>query len=613
LQQQPKTEKQDDMKPRPAAMVIALAAIPVLAGPVRAASTLVFTAVPARGPQGKGLCGRVYAGSQGVLTLGGRGRESVAEAEEVARRLNALVEEGVRPDDVAVRRQRRSHVILARGRAIVTVDRALASLHHSDPSDLAQTWAQNLRAQFSAPYLAVREVLVPVGESRAVPVKGNPAGPLSVRAEGDVVSAALDRSAGVVRVTGLRVGTSEIIVSDGQNVLGVPVRSAKYAARLLTTSVARVTGNPATAEVIERAVAAAVGASLALEPGAWADVSAYAKAAPPLLPGQTTEVPVRISAAGEEYIPYRARQSITVRNEPVQDGPVDVLMVSNSPERILSHGMWFEGRLADGESSRLLFHHVNGTKGPADLVIELWNLGEQASWVHAIAGVGGPSYDEAWAGHRAALTFLANRYKRVGWVVPVPARTAVPIASYRMGAGSTLSGVVELRALGSADLRVRLYLSPHRASRMPHPTDGYLETAVLGANVYPTPKREVTAEHIVGREWTFITIGNQALSGLRQGDRLAGNYGVIYEIALDLVNPTAQTAPVGILFESAGGPARGALLVDGRTVEIAALRPQSEALVTRYVLAPGERRRIHIETMPQGGSHYPVRLVARPI
>jgi len=172
---------------------------------------------------------------------------------------------------------------------------------------------------------------------------------------------------------------------------------------------------------------------------------------------------------------------------------------------------------------------------------------------------------------------------------------------------------MELRALDPADLRVRCYLSPPRSERTPYPIKTYSPSPFPGKWLYPNPARELRAHYIVGREWAFITIGDQAAAGLLEGDRLAGNYGIIYNILLELTNPTAEDVPVVILLEPAGGPARGFLLIDGKAVEAAVLSRDSEAELARYVLAPGEYRRVWIETTPQSGSNYPVRLVARPI
>jgi hypothetical protein len=123
----------------------------------------------------------------------------------------------------------------------------------------------------------------------------------------------------------------------------------------------------------------------------------------------------------------------------------------------------------------------------------------------------------------------------------------------------------------------------------------------------------VKASYRVGGAWTFITIGDQPAVGIVDGDRLQGSYGVMYDVSLELSNPTATPAQVQIMMEAAGGPARGALLVDGRLTEVAMIRKTEEAPVAVYPLAPGETRTVRISTMPQSGSNYPVRLVARPI
>ena len=584
-----------------------------LAGRGEGASTLVFKAVPADAKRGGAPRGRIYAGPDGVMTLGGHGWKSLPEAEEVARRLNALAEAGLQPQEIQVKRQRRSRLIVARGQRVVEVDRAVAKVHRSDPARLARFWADNLRSQFGRPYLSAPPIIVPLGESRSVPLRGNLAGDVSVRAATGVVSAAYEKEGSRIRVFAQEVGRTELVVADQDSVLRVPVRAAKYAARLAQPVLARVSGSPASAEVVARAVKAAVGAGLTLEPGAWATIRSWVKQASPLPAGRSASVPVRVAAVGGEYLPFTARPSVTVRNEAPPRGRVDLLMVSNSPERLLSQGLWFEGTLDELQSARLLYHHVDGTGLPGELVLEVWNLGDQTAHVHCIAGMGGPTTDESWAGHRAASNFLDNRAAKVGWIVPVPPRAAAPVLAHHMAPRATASGVVELHSLSPASLRVRLYLAPRRTERLPHPIATYSESPLLGKWQYPNPQREVSARYVVGREWAFVTIGDRAIAGVIEGDRLAGNYGVIYDIDLDLVNPTAEPALVVIALEPAGGPARGTALIDGRLTEAAVLDRDSEAELARYPLGPGEGRRVHIQTMPQGGSHYPVRLVARPI
>ena len=102
---------------------LVLIAAAAFAAPAEAASTLVFKVAAVERPKGgKGPYGRVYCGFDGVMTLGGYGWKSVADAQEVARRLNALAEEGTRPRDITVRRARRSYLIVTPDQRIVEVN-----------------------------------------------------------------------------------------------------------------------------------------------------------------------------------------------------------------------------------------------------------------------------------------------------------------------------------------------------------------------------------------------------------------------------------------------------------------------------------------------------------
>jgi len=587
------------------ALLAALAACFSPVPPAQAASTLTFKAVRVTGPDGKPR-GRVYAGPQSLFTLAGRGEQSVADAQEVARRLNGLAEAGLRPSDITLKRERRRRAIVARGERVLAVDRTMARAHRSDPDRLARVWAENLRKAFQRPYLSLRALVTPLGEARSARLLGNIVGEVSVRVEAPVASATWQPETGTVRVMG------HAEVSDEANLLRVPLAVKKYAARWIPLPTAEVTGNPAPAEVVARAVKACAAASMVLEPGAWGRVTPIAEGVKPLPRGKAARAPVFMAAAGDRYLPRRRREQVVVRNESVDLPPAGMLMVSNWPEKLTSHGLWFEGRLHDGEAIRLLYHHVNATGAKADLVVELWNLGDETARVHVIEGIGGPSYDEAWAGHRAAKKFLRNQTAGIGWVAPVPVGRAAPIVVQTMPKGTIASGVLELRAMSATTVSVRIYLAPHSPQRLPRTIDSYRESPLLGQWHYAEPRREVKARYLVGGPWAFITIGRNPSSGLVEGDELRGNYGVIYDIALELVNPTAEEAKVALTMEPAGGPARASVVVDGRLVEAAMMQRGVEVPLVEYRLAPGETRRVRLKTMPQSGSNYPVRLAARP-
>jgi len=598
---------------RRVAIVVAVALGPACGG-AWATSTLSFQAVSVPTADGKDVVGKVRCGSALVMTMPGRGQASLDRAMEMARRLDELADAGLRAGDIEVVKVKRARIITVRGDKLITVDRKTARAMGMSVDGLAKRWTENLQAQFSRPYLSMQPVVIPLGESRTAPVLGNVSGPVETEIDNpEVFNAMWDGTQRSVLVAGRQVGHATLIVLNGQNTLRVPVRVAKYAAQLTGPLTAVVTGNPAPPEVVQAAAEARVEACLRLEPGAQCDVSAFLADVAPPSPGASAQVPVNVSADGGDYLPYRLRPTVAVANQQLSLPPISFLWVSNSPERLLSHGLWFEGLLGDNQATRLLYHHVNNTNGRAILAVELWNLGTDAAQVHVLAATGGPSYDEAWVGHRAAREFLRSRVDGAGWVVDVPPGAAVTAISQVMPIGSVASGVAEFRALGPANLSVRVYLKPPASDIGPRPIDRYYPSPLLGQWHYPQPERDVTASYQVGGAWSFTTIGHQPAIGVAGGDRLLGSYGVLYNIAVELSNPTADAVEVELIMEPAGGPARAALVVDGRVAEVAMLRNTSESPFAKYLLLPGQSRTVHVTTMPQAGSNYPVRLVARPL
>ena len=186
------------------------------------------------------------------------------------------------------------------------------------------------------------------------------------------------------------------------------------------------------------------------------------------------------------------------------------------------------------------------------------------------------------------------------------------VFSQLMPRGSVVSGVAELRTLGAANLSLRLSLVPPSTPTGLRPVEGYSPAPMLGEYQYPDPQRQLHARYEVGGTWAFVTIGDRPAVGIKDGDRLQGCYGVIFEVQLELVNSTDAPAAMAIHVEPAGGPARGCLLVDGQSVQTKVMRTNDEVSVAEYRLAPGEKRTVTVVTMPQAGSNYPVRLVVRP-
>jgi hypothetical protein len=593
--------------------VILALALAAASGRAQALSTLSFQSVAVTAPDGKSQAGRIYCGPDSVLTLSGQGDASVRQASALAARLEALAEEGLQPQEITLRKERRVCVLLARGGRLLVVDKVLARAQHSSVDKLATTWLENLRTQFRKPHLAMQPLTVPLGEARTMPLKGRIVGAVKVKVEPAVGTATWNAAQRTISMTGKTLGRGALVIEDRASRLRVPVRIMKYAARVKEPLTAVVTGDPASVDAIGAAVNATLEADVIAEPGAASEVGAWLGDTQPLALGASTAVPVAITAGGEGYLDYRVRPVVRVTNEPMALADATLLLVSNSPERLRSTGLWYEATLGSDQAARLLYHHVNVSEGAAVLALEVWNLGKKPAQVHVTSGVAGPSSDEAWVGHRATVQFLENRKRHSGWVLTVPAGTAVAAVSQAMPYGSVASGVLELRALGEAHLSVRLFLRRPGTARGARPIEDYQASRSLGMFQYPDPVRRLNARYQVGGHWAFITVGDEPAVGKIDDDRLPGSYGVFYEISLELSNPTDLATEVLLAMEAAGGPARGALLVDGRIIEVAMLKRDEEVSVLHYLLGPGQTRTTRILIMPEAGSNYPVRLVMRPL
>jgi hypothetical protein len=175
---------------------------------------------------------------------------------------------------------------------------------------------------------------------------------------------------------------------------------------------------------------------------------------------------------------------------------------------------------------------------------------------------------------------------------------------------STLSGIFELRSL-AAGLSVRVSAEAESAPTMALRPAEPLEP--LSDQVYPTPRRPIRARYVVGKNWTFVKLGGDPVVARASHKKLQGNYGVSYDMSLELNNPTGQPQSVLLSLSPDAGDARGVFVIDGRFVEAPVTSPPLEADLATFLLQPGERRMVRVQTLPVGGSSYPARLILKPV
>jgi hypothetical protein len=85
----------------------------------------------------------------------------------------------------------------------------------------------------------------------------------------------------------------------------------------------------------------------------------------------------------------------------------------------------------------------------------------------------------------------------------------------------------------------------------------------------------------------------------------------VYDITVDIDNPSDQPRTVSVVLAPEAGWARGAFIIEGKLVEAPQVAPPADAVLWKVRLAPGEQRKVRIQGIPVGGSSYPVSIVVR--
>lgn len=499
-----------------------------------------------------------------------------------------------------------------------------------------EVWAANLRRALAIPGLAVvgeAGRLVPMGEKKEFRLRGAARGPITVTTErgGDtaIVAASADEATGTIRVTGVRPGRDVVTVErEGAIVRLFPVVKP-YAATLNTPRTVEVTGALVPASHIIALTRAAAMDCATLTPGAKITVpeGGFPVAALAAGRGQSVSVPVRVT--GPEMLTVERKVFVPIVNRPTPFAKVATLLYSNNPESLTGPQRLFYARLPEFKegAARLLYHHQNKSGKSLRFSVELQNEADAPAKVLLTGGDAGPARDTVWVGYRAGADFVDAQENRVGVWLELPPHSRMILSDLRLPDALTISGLMQFRVLSgppplvkvtveeqsaSAEIAfLALPLAAQRIAASPTPP------AFLSPHVYAEPLERLKAEYAVGGRWTFVPFGKKPRPSVAAGKAtLYGDYGVTYEIAFRLTNPTTAAATARVVFEPSAGLAGGVFLVAEqqreRRVEIPRTDMPTETALGSYRLAPGETRDIRIRTLPLSGSNYPATLIVRP-
>ena len=434
------------------------------------------------------------------------------------------------------------------------------------------------------------------------------------------LSAVLDRRLVIVTVDGATLtvtatqatGSDTIHVTDSTGAaLDVPVRVAFRAGTFVPSASLKITGTPADPQWLVREVARLVARLTTAMPGAQTSIAHVTPPPAPLMPGAQTQfdVPVQISGAGT-YYDVSGTTTVSVQNVPAAPIVPAVLFYDDDPEHVTANGVLYRGTIDTAHPTRLYYYHDVGAE-PHRIAV-LLSAQRDPSSVHVIDSTAGPNVDVMSVGHAATKNFLTDTARNQGTVVDVHGGEPVIVDDVTLQNREGVAGTIGLNVVSGAPITVTVVsVSPGVDPRSLAggdvlPGDGHHRNGAFSLANYGTASLAYQA----GGPDAKVVYGDrdptpENLDPQSPG-RDYGDYGVLWNIAVTLANPTPAPQTMYLYERPIGGAVRSSFLLGDTLVEMGCARVSTPYQIAAYSLAPNQTYRLNVSTMTDGGSNYPL-------
>ena len=432
-----------------------------------------------------------------------------------------------------------------------------------------------------------------------------------------VVDAVVDQTAQTVTLTGKTPGATAVGITDQRGMTAVvPVRVAYNAGTVAESASIRITGDPASpAFVKEQAIAAAVDLVQARAGAQIVATPDEVRFSQPLAQDNVAYVDVPVLIQGNEYFTVDGKTRVRVENMAAPKIKPDSLTVSDFPEKLTENGVLFASDLNREQPTRFLYFHYNPPGEPdRRIVLRAQNNSPEPAIVQFITGAGGPDPNEMLAGHNATSVFLKHLVQNEGQVIVIPGNGTLNLVEQPLPAKNVVCGLLQLRVLNGRSVHLTLFAQNASTS----PDEALSSTELLTGDhphargIYPIPEFHYSTLWNTTDDYLELQIGHIPLPNLMEGQALAGDYGVLQSFVIKVQNPSAHPQPVAIYENPRGGRATGTYLIDGVLIQSHQVPPFSRYKIRQYIVPARGFVRVTIETIPDSGSSYPLRLIFAP-
>jgi hypothetical protein len=199
-----------------------------------------------------------------------------------------------------------------------------------------------------------------------------------------------------------------------------------------------------------------------------------------------------------------------------------------------------------------------------------------------------------------------------GYLLQVGPRRTHTFSVIEIPAGALVTGLLQAQLLRGTQMAVTVHIrAPWLLERTVTTEVNQLAVAHPRGS-FPVADIRIARAITVGPRVILTDLGFAvAPEDPSTGERLLGDYGILYHLSAELTNPLDRPAIFEVMARAVTGPARGMLLIGDGAVDFGLLRVGDERYVTAFDLEPGETRTVEMVTMPAAGSFYPVRLTVQ--
>ncbi len=543
---------------------------------------------------------------------------TAAQASVVSQRISEVLGYGAAPANVAVSGNRPRFTVKVMGQPI-------ASFEGHTAKASAQVLAVRLKKAMAIPAVKIASpgMIVPLGSTRYIAVSGYSAADCEVLVKQSDVSPFIDVKydpiAKKLKLTGIATGDTYVSVSGADGGDSIAIKVKPWAGHVSCGGAVSVTGPYVKASIVRKAVVSAFYRHSSRLPESSMNVDYLAPQNTGLREGHSLSATAKVTITSPNALPVSYKVSVPVNNVRVYPSDETILRVSNNPETVKRMGTLFEGSVIPGKSTRLLYHHLNSTGMTGWINIELVNPSDQACTLQVFGAYPVSHIDPLQLGAIAGRDFLSKLYSRQGMLVNIQANSKISLFTQRVPARWSSSGVIQMSMdrnqstpcglkVSLDSVKPSLAASELLGASYPQELSESERSVREKDSIYETSSKTIKATYEVGKSWQFIRIGEHAVVD-KHGNKLYGNYGVIYSVDLTISNPSNVAKKVRLAVEPSGGLADAAIAIGSDIVQLGVLQPNRDYTVRTILLQPGERKELRLHTMPLAGSNYPVTLV----